>query len=258
MAGWSGQSDLRAAPANAGGDCRGGAAMTRPDMNRYEDAWTAEVYDYEQADGWGERDVPFYLDLAAEFPGPTLELACGTGRVTLPLARNGVEITGLDISPNMLAVAARKLAAEPREVRERVRLVPGDMSAFNLGARFPLIVIPFRAFQAMLTREEHRGCLRCCREHLRPDGRLAINVFNPRLSRLAQGAAEGSAARSVSLSWGAREVGSPCEWRGRARHCSRAMVGCRGPAPADPGYSKERRRRRRSGNHCLIKCSLRI
>ena len=61
-------------------------------------------------------------------------------------------------------------------------------------------------------------------------------------------------ARSVSLSWGAREVGSPCEWRGRAPHCSRAMVGCRGPAPADPGYSKERRRRRRSGNHCLIKC----
>ena len=61
-------------------------------------------------------------------------------------------------------------------------------------------------------------------------------------------------ARSVSLSWGAREVGSPCEWRGRAPHCSRAMVGCRGPAPADPGYSTERRRRRRSGNHCLIKC----
>ena len=61
-------------------------------------------------------------------------------------------------------------------------------------------------------------------------------------------------ARSVSLSWGAREVGSPCEWRVRAPHCSRAMVGCRGPAPADPGYSKERRRRRRSGNHCLIKC----
>ena len=64
----------------------------------------------------------------------------------------------------------------------------------------------------------------------------------------------GTTARSVSLSWGAREVGSPCEWRGRAPHCSRAMVGCRGPAPADPGYSKERRRRRRSGNHCLIKC----
>ena len=68
------------------------------------------------------------------------------------------------------------------------------------------------------------------------------------------GFSRGTTARSVSLSWGAREVGSPCEWRGRAPHCSRAMVGCRGPAPADPGYSKERRRRRRSGNHCLIKC----
>ena len=64
----------------------------------------------------------------------------------------------------------------------------------------------------------------------------------------------GTTVRSVSLSWGAKEVGSPCEWRGGARHCSRAMVGCRGPAPADPGYSKERRRRRRSGNNCLIKC----
>ena len=64
----------------------------------------------------------------------------------------------------------------------------------------------------------------------------------------------GTTVRSVSLSWGAKEVGSPCEWRGGARHCSRAMVGCRGPAPAVPGYSKERRRRRRSGNNCLIKC----
>src|SRR5574337_960393 len=69
------------------------------------------------------------------------------------------------------------------------------------------------------------------------------------------GFSRGTPARSVSLSWGAREGGSPCEWRGGARHCSRVLVGCRGPAPADPGYSKERRRRRRSGNHCLIKRS---
>ena len=52
---------------------------------------------------------------------------------------------------------------------------------------------------------------------------------------------DGETGRSVSLSWGGKEVGSPCEWRGGARHCSRAMVGCRGPAPAVPGYSKERR-----------------
>jgi len=73
--------------------------MARPDMTRYEDAWTAEIYDFETARGWGERDVGFYLGLAAESSGPVLELACGTGRVTLPLARSGVEVTGIDISP---------------------------------------------------------------------------------------------------------------------------------------------------------------
>ena len=165
--------------------------MTRPDLNRYEDAWTAEIYDFEQARSWGERDVAFYLSLAAESPGPVLELACGTGRVTLPLARSGVEVTGIDISPHMLAVARRKLAAEEPAVQERVKLALGDMTAFELGTRFALIAIPFRAFQALLTRDEHRGCLRCCREHLLPDGRLVINVFNPRLSRLVQGDVQG-------------------------------------------------------------------
>jgi SAM-dependent methyltransferase len=158
--------------------------MKRPDMNRYEDAWTAEVYDYEIAGDWGIRDVGFYLSLANELPGPVLELACGTGRVALPLARGGARVIGLDISPHMLAVAQRKLDAEEPAVRERVRLVQADMSSFALRERFALILIPFRAFQALLTRDEQRGCLRCCREHLLADGRLAINVFNPRLSRL--------------------------------------------------------------------------
>jgi len=165
--------------------------MTRPDMNRYEDAWTAEIYDFEQARDWGDRDLPFYLGLAAKFPGPVWELACGTGRVTLPLARKGVEVTGLDISPNMLGVARQKLAAEEPAVQSRVQLVAGDMCAFDLGKRFALIAIPFRAFQALLTRDEHRGCLRCCRDHQLPDGRLAIDVFNPRLSRLVQGEVQG-------------------------------------------------------------------
>jgi len=163
----------------------------KPDLNRYEDRWTAEIYDFEQARDWGDRDVPFYLGLAAEFPGPVLELGCGTGRVTLLLARSGAEVTGLDISPHMLTVARRKLAAEEPAVQSRVQFVPGDMCAFDLGKQFRLIAIPFRAFQALLTRDEHRGCLRCCRDHLLPDGRLAIDVFNPRLSRLVEGQAQG-------------------------------------------------------------------
>ncbi len=159
-------------------------------MNKYEDPWTAEIYDCGVAGDWGERDIGLYVSLAAKLPGPVLELACGTGRVTLPLARSGANVTGLDISPHMLAVARRKLAAETSTVQERVTLVQGDMTAFDLGRRVNLVIIPFHAFQALLTRDEQRACLQCCAQHLPPDGRLVINVFQLRPSRLAQGGRE--------------------------------------------------------------------
>jgi len=162
----------------------------KADLNRYEDPWTAEIYDFEQARDWGDRDVPFYLGLAAKFPGPVWELACGTGRVTLPLARKGVEVTGLDISPNMLAVARRKLAREVPEAQARLRLVEGNMADFSLEGEFGLIFIAYRSFQALLTREEQRGCLEFCARHIGRGGRLAINVFNPRLSAVLEGRAE--------------------------------------------------------------------
>jgi SAM-dependent methyltransferase len=113
-----------------------------------------------------------------------LELACGTGRLLLPLAHAGFSVTGLDASRFMLAVARRKLAQEDDEVRARCRLVEGNMSGFTLEERFGLIYIPARSFQILLTREEQRSCLQRCARHLRPDGRLAIDVFNPRLDLL--------------------------------------------------------------------------
>jgi SAM-dependent methyltransferase len=152
------------------------------DLNRYEDPWTAEIYDY-QSQGRGD-DVPFWLSLVQEAEGEVLELACGTGRVLLPLARAGVRITGLDISDPMLAVARRKLDQEPAEVAARATLVRGDMTRFDLGRQFELIIVPYSAFQALLTRANQRACLERCRGHLAPGGRLAVDVFNPRLSRL--------------------------------------------------------------------------
>jgi SAM-dependent methyltransferase len=154
----------------------------KADLNRYEDPWTAEVYDY-QTQGRG-NDVPFWLALAEEAEGEVLEIACGTGRVLLPLARAGVRLTGLDVSKAMLEVARGKLHREPAEVAERVNLIHGDMTQFDLGRQFGLVIIPFSAFQALLTRSEQRACLDTCRAHLKPGGRLAIDVFNPHLSRL--------------------------------------------------------------------------
>jgi len=154
----------------------------KADLNRYEDPWTAEVYDY-QTQGRG-NDVPFWLSMAEEAAGETLEIACGTGRVLLPLARAGVQVTGVDVSETMLAVARRKLQREPSEVAQRVTLVEADMTRFNLERRFGLIIIPFSAFQVLLTRADQRACLERCRAHLNPAGRLSIDVFNPGLARL--------------------------------------------------------------------------
>jgi SAM-dependent methyltransferase len=156
----------------------------KADLNRYEDPWTAEVYDY-QTQGRG-NDVPFWLSLAEEAKGKVLEIACGTGRVLLPLARAGVQVTGLDVSDTMLGVARRKLAEEPPEVSARVTLVRGDMTQFELGKQFDLVIIPFSAFQVLRTRADQRACLERCRTHLKPGRRFAIDVFNPDLGRLTR------------------------------------------------------------------------
>jgi len=153
----------------------------RPAVKLYEDEWSAEIYDY-QVKSVG--DLPFWQGLAESADGPALELACGTGRLLLPLARAGFCVTGLDASRFMLAVACRKLAREDHEVRARCHLVEGNMSGFTFEEGFGLICIPARSFQILLTRDQQRSCLECCAHHLRPDGLLAIDVFNPRLDLL--------------------------------------------------------------------------
>ena len=81
-------------------------------------------------------DLAFYQRVAREVGGPVLELACGTGRIALPLAGAGLHVTGVDRSEAMLTIARRKLAALPDSMQERVTLVNQDISALNLGRRF--------------------------------------------------------------------------------------------------------------------------
>jgi len=117
--------------------------------------------------------------VAAAAVGPILELACGTGRVLLPLARDGHDITGLDLSTHMLERCRQKLAAEPAELQGRVRLLQRDMTEFDLGERFALITSPFRGFQHLRTVEQQLACLARCHAHLRPGGKLVLDLFNP-------------------------------------------------------------------------------
>jgi SAM-dependent methyltransferase len=125
-------------------------------------------------------DLPFYLELAEQTPGPVLEVACGTGRVLLPIARKGIDIHGVDNSRPMLKILENSLAREPRQVRERVTLHEGDMRDFRLGARFPLVIIPFRPMQHMHTVEDQVNALRSAAAHLSEGGILAFDVFYPK------------------------------------------------------------------------------
>lgn len=132
-----------------------------------------------------EGDVPFYVEEAQASGSPVLELGCGTGRITFPIAEAGLSITGLDRSPAMLEVARHKLAALDPDIQGRVELVLGDMRDFSFEQRFKLILIPYRAFLYMYTVEDQRQALACIRQHLAEDGRLIFNIFDPRLDLIA-------------------------------------------------------------------------
>jgi SAM-dependent methyltransferase len=132
-------------------------------------------------DGEYVGDEEFWQTIATGCKGPILELGSGTGRVTFLLAKLGYEVTGIDSSEVMLARARGKLATQPPEVKARVLLNKGDMTEFAFENRFGLIIIPFRAFQHLLTPERQAACLNCVRKHLLEGGKFVVTMFNPDL-----------------------------------------------------------------------------
>jgi SAM-dependent methyltransferase len=148
------------------------------------DSFIADYYDESPVVKGRIQDVIFYRDAAREYGDPVLELGCGTGRVTMALAEAGKRITGLDLSERMLEYAVKKRATLPVEPRERVHLVQGDMTRFDLGEKFRLVIIPFRPFQHLLQVEQQIDCLECVRKHLAPGGRLILDVFQTDAERM--------------------------------------------------------------------------
>ncbi len=130
-----------------------------------------------------EGDVAFYVDLARRLGGPIAEFGCGTGRVTWPLAEAGFEVVAVDLSAAMRKAAAVK--APDAQAAERVTFCSGDVAQPDLGRLFPLILVTFRTWQVLLTTVAQRASLTALREHLAPDGRLVIDLFDPRLDLLA-------------------------------------------------------------------------
>lgn len=151
------------------------------------DAWAA-IYD--SVYSYVREDIPFYVDEAKAANGPVLELGCGTGRVTIPIAKAGLHIVGLDFSHAMLDVARKKVTALGG--LDNLALVYGDMTDFSVGemdevdGKFGLVIIPFRGFQSLLSVEDEIKTLANIKRRLAPGGRLVFNIFVPDVQMMAQ------------------------------------------------------------------------
>lgn len=141
------------------------------------DSFIADYYDSSPVLVRRTQDVAFYVSAARKYGDPVLELGCGTGRITTAIADAGHRIVGLDISAKMLERAIEKRDALRLDAMDRVHLVRGDMTEFELGEKFRTVVIPFRPFQHLLEIEQQMNCLHCVRRHLAPGGHLIVDFF---------------------------------------------------------------------------------
>jgi SAM-dependent methyltransferase len=144
--------------------------------NRYINS--AKLYDLDQRDIL-VVDIPFYLEYAKRQNGNILDLGCGTGRVSIELAKADHFVTGLDLSKPMLEIYRNKIDKLPKNIQEKIDIINGNMADFNIGKKFSLIIAPFRAFQALTNENDIKNCLKCIKNHLDINGIFIINVFRP-------------------------------------------------------------------------------
>jgi 2-polyprenyl-3-methyl-5-hydroxy-6-metoxy-1,4-benzoquinol methylase len=145
----------------------------------------ADAEFYEQEFAARVHEIPFFLKHARLATGPVLEVACGTGRLTFPLARAGIAITGLDVSRPMLEIARRKSSAE----KLPITWLEQDCRFIDCGQTFGLIFSATNAMQHLHDLESIGAFLTSTRNALLPGGTLILDVFNPAPAKLARTAA---------------------------------------------------------------------
>lgn len=145
-------------------------------LNRDDDPYDLpDLYDLEYRDH--VEDLAWYEALAARTPGPVLEFACGTGRLTLALARAGHEVHGVDRSEPMLRRLEQRLQGEAPEVRARVHTAVGDFRNWRGTRRYPLVLLPFNALHHCRDEEELQAVFQTCADALEPGGVFAFDAY---------------------------------------------------------------------------------
>ncbi|MFP6685551.1 MAG: class I SAM-dependent methyltransferase [Polyangiaceae bacterium] len=131
---------------------------------------------YERLHRGHDGDLCFYENACTDC-NRVLELGAGAGRVTIPIARAGAQVLGVEIDEAMLTLARRAVALETPEVQARVGWVQSDMSDFTLAGRFDRVILPYNTLLCLLSSEEVARCLACAHRHLKPDGQLIFDVY---------------------------------------------------------------------------------
>jgi SAM-dependent methyltransferase len=161
-----------------------------------------EVYDITKPVGQtfegGDRRLEFYLGRLRSCSGRILEPAVGTGRMMIPLLEAGMEVEGIDYSPEMLAVCRARCAERGLEPV----LHEGDMGSLSLPQRYEAIIIPAGSFLLIERREESLGTLKRFREHLLPGGRLILDLelqTDFRVGTISTGTVETSQGETITV-----------------------------------------------------------
>ena len=123
--------------------------------------------------------------------GRVLEFAVGTGRVAVPLLARGVEVSGIELSPDMVAQLRTKAT------ETELPVVLGDMSSARAPGEFTLVYLVFNTIGNLLTQQAQVDCFRNAAAHLRPGGRFLIELMVPELRQLPPG----KQAKPLTSSW---------------------------------------------------------
>jgi SAM-dependent methyltransferase len=146
----------------------------------------ARLYDLDLVEDPGDLDL--YLALAARTGGPILELGCGTGRVAVPLAAAGHEVTAVDIDPAMLERARRRADAAGAAVGGRIEFVEADMLRLDLpsAGSFRLAIIALNSLFLLATRAAQREAFAAMARHLASGGLAVVDIWLPDADDLAR------------------------------------------------------------------------
>ncbi|MCL1903600.1 MAG: class I SAM-dependent methyltransferase [Oscillospiraceae bacterium] len=149
--------------------------------NLYEN--TAYLYDFDNRDLLND-DVKIALECVEKTKGDILEIACGTGRVTIPVLKKAIDrnVTAFDLSDTMLSVFREKAAKLPDEITKNLSIENANMTIFNLNKTFGLVILIWRAFQVLLNESDAVQCLKNIKKHMNDDSLFLFSVFIPRQS----------------------------------------------------------------------------